>query len=532
ATAAWEMLESGRYIVPTFNAKLRVDKPALLYWLQVFAYATFGVNEFAARLPSALAAILAVCLCYELGRRMFNAATGFLGGLIVACTPMLCGAARFANPDSLLNALTLWTLVIFWLGYEKPRTWWFVAMGAASGLAVLAKGPVGLVLPCAIVFVFLLWEGKLRVCLHRGVGWMLLAWCLVALPWYIWVALETKADFLRGFLMNHNVNRFLSPMEHHDGSPLYFPAVLLVGFAPWSIFLGLALWYGGWSMMRRPWARFEKTWATLAEAECNSAAGYRFLLVWIGVYLVFFSLSATKLPNYVLPVATPCALLTARFFDRWRRREIAPARWLMPAGLVCLALVGVGTATGLLVASGALSGPIAPKRMIPGLEGWAVIGLAPLLAAAAAWWFLRRGRRDGAVISMTIGTLVFLGPLAAWASAIFNDVKAPQPLVEAAEGLRRDRDLRVGTLDVEYLPSLNFYVQRDIMHLATEHDALAFLRYPDISRGAVGVFLFVPAATWDKLAANAPNSCRELGRHQDLYRHQEVVLVANDGRTD
>src|SRR5262249_53549365 len=153
ATAAWEMLESGHYIVPTFNAKLRVDKPALLYWLQVLAYRTFGVNEFAARLPSALAALCAVLLCYELGRRMFNAPTGLLASMVVACTPMLCGAARFANPDSLLNTLTLLTLAIFWMGYERPRSWWFAALGAASGLAVLAKGPVGVILPSAIVFV-------------------------------------------------------------------------------------------------------------------------------------------------------------------------------------------------------------------------------------------------------------------------------------------------------------------------------------------------------------------------------------------
>src|SRR6516225_11283259 len=84
STASGIMLESGDYIVPYFNGELRVDKPALLYWLQVGAYRLFGINEFAARLPSALAALLTVLLCYELGQRMFGPSTGLAGGLILS----------------------------------------------------------------------------------------------------------------------------------------------------------------------------------------------------------------------------------------------------------------------------------------------------------------------------------------------------------------------------------------------------------------------------------------------------------------
>src|SRR5262245_51295217 len=106
AEAAREMLASGNWIVPTFNFELRVDKPALLYWLQIAAYQTFGVNEFAARLPSALSGLLAVLLAYELGRAMFGAATGLLTGLVLASTILFAAAAHFANPDALLTACT------------------------------------------------------------------------------------------------------------------------------------------------------------------------------------------------------------------------------------------------------------------------------------------------------------------------------------------------------------------------------------------------------------------------------------------
>src|SRR5262249_22377421 len=148
ATCSLEMMEADnwadQWIVPTFNGVLRVDKPALLYWLQIWSYRAFGVNEFAARFPSAVAAPLTMLGCYELGRGMFTAGTGLLAALIAGSTPMLCGAARFANPDSLLNLFSCLTLALYWYGWSRRPLWWFPAVGASLGMAVLAKGPVGL----------------------------------------------------------------------------------------------------------------------------------------------------------------------------------------------------------------------------------------------------------------------------------------------------------------------------------------------------------------------------------------------------
>lgn len=521
ATAALEMFESGNYIVPTFNAKLRVDKPALLYWLQVTAYRLFGVSEFSARLPSALAALLVLVFCYELARAMFNSITGLLAGLVVAGTPMLCGAARFANPDSLLNCCTLLTLLTFWLGYEKPRAWWFVALGTTSGLAVLAKGPVGIVLPGSIMFLFLIWEQRLRSVLRPGLLLALLVWFVVVVPWYLWVALDTKADFLRGFLMNHNVNRFLSPMENHHGSALYYPLVLLVGFGPWSLFLGLAGWYGGWSIARQPWTRFAGTWQSSADRDANAAAAYRFQTVWIGVYLVFFSMAATKLPNYILPVVAPCAILTARFLDRWRRGVIVPSALLLRGVLLSLAVIGVGTIFGLLIVSGVWPASVMRGRYFPGLEGWAAMGLVPIVAGIAGWWCLRTHHRSGVIASVMLGVLVFLGPLAAWASQSLNRFKATPALAAGRGLLRTDCDLRVGAWQAEYLPSLNFYARRDITHCSDEESALAFLRYP------IPTYLVVPEKLWTEIEPRSPAGCVLLVRHDDLYRHQSIVLIAN-----
>ena len=242
AEAAREMWESDNWVVPSCNYQLRVDKPALLYWLQIAAYHFFGVNEFAARLPSALAALLAVLLTYELGRRQFGAAVGLLAGLILASSFLFCAAAHFANPDALLNAFTVLTLLFFWIGFDSGWRGWPLLAGASAGLAVLAKGPVGVLLPGAVALLFLLWSRRLRL---LGNGRLLLGglvFLLVALPWYVWVGIETKTDFLRGFFLKHNVGRFLSPMENHRGPIFYYPVVLLLGFLPWSLFLLPTIW--------------------------------------------------------------------------------------------------------------------------------------------------------------------------------------------------------------------------------------------------------------------------------------------------
>src|SRR5262249_994402 len=161
AEAAREMLEAENWIVPTFNFELRVDKPVLLYWLQLACYSLFGVCEFAARLPSAMAAMLTVLLTYELGRRLFDPSTGLLAGLVLASTAFFTGSAHFANPDALLNASTVLTFLLFWSGFIRGSSTWLLWIGLSTGLGFLAKGPVGTVLPAVVIGLFLLWSRQL-----------------------------------------------------------------------------------------------------------------------------------------------------------------------------------------------------------------------------------------------------------------------------------------------------------------------------------------------------------------------------------
>jgi 4-amino-4-deoxy-L-arabinose transferase-like glycosyltransferase len=521
ADCALEMMHADNWIVPTFNGQLRTDKPALLYWLQIYSYSLFGVNEFAARFPSALAALLTVLVTYELARSMFTRTTGLFAGVVVAASPMLCGAARFANPDALLNCFSVLTLAVFWFGLDQRRWWWFLLLGVFSGLAVLAKGPVGLILPTAVNFCFLLWERRLGILWDRRWLWTSIVFVLVAVPWYVWVGLETHGEFLSGFLLTHNLERGMTALDYHEGFPGFYFVVLLAGALPWSIFVFMAGWFGFWSAIRCPWLVFQNWWSQASEVGSVEAdasvtdkpAAYRLLLCWIAVYLLFFSVAATKLPNYVLPALAPCAILIARVMQRWRTGSIQLPAWFHIGAVISLALIGVAVSTVLVLSGGA--------GHFAGLESWAALGLIPILAAGAGAWFMRQRQFTRFILVLAVTAFLVLTPLAAFASAVFNRYKAPRLLAEQAAALRHDTDIRIGCYHMEHLPSLNFYVQRNIEHLEGDKDVARFLRY------GVPVYLFLPTEDWQQLESKLAGTGRVVGRQYDLYHDAEFVVVTN-----
>ncbi|MCA9132127.1 MAG: glycosyltransferase family 39 protein, partial [Planctomycetales bacterium] len=294
ARASHEMLARGDWIVPTFNGSLRDHKPILLYWGQMLSYLTLGESEFTARLPSALCALLTVGATAVLasrlsGKRRGISHEGFWAAGAMATCSLFVMAGRAATPDSCLIAFSTLGIAALVLSTVTPahpyssgavgRGRWLPAMWGYTmlGLAMLAKGPVGLVLPLAVVH---LWW---MICRHlqsvelvcerpqtlgqRLSAGLLLVWrignplqcwraivalrtipgvllsLLAAVPWYAAVGLETNGEFLRGFFLEHNVGRAMGAMEGHDGSLLFYPAALLIGTFPWSLWLiPLVMW--------------------------------------------------------------------------------------------------------------------------------------------------------------------------------------------------------------------------------------------------------------------------------------------------
>lgn len=431
AGCAAEMLARGDWVTPIFNDELRSHKPVLLYWLMMSAYSLFGVSEFAARVWSAGLATGTVLLTYIVGRHLFGPRVGWWAGIILATCLMFDVAGRAATPDATLIflmtlATTIYVVATFrsagdttageprTAGVYFPRRWSVAcAIYASMGLAVLAKGPIGLVLPTAVIGMFILvarlehggkqrtlsdtgrWQQRVRSMLapFRPTHFFNTCWrmrpltalavvAIVAAPWYVLVGLRTNGDWLRGFFLEHNLGRAMQSMEGHGGNLLFYPISILIGFFPWSV---LAI-------------------PTIIECVHQVRTrqkyymGVVFVTAWIGVYVGLFSIARTKLPSYITPCYPGVALLVGVFVDRWLHGQTATRRYWPYVSLSCLAIVGCIIGVGL---------PLAAHRYLPGDEWLGALGLIPLAVAIVGFWGLRKGRRQLVAGSMAVGATAF-----------------------------------------------------------------------------------------------------------------------------
>ena len=289
AAVAREMYESGDYITPRLHGDPWFEKPVLMYWATVASFAVFGVGEFAARFPSAFGATLCVFFTYFACRRLWGRATAVWAGLILASSVGFFAFARAASMDMPLTVCLTLSLLCFLMGYNSSapnRRWWFLGFYAFIGFGVLAKGPVAIALPVMSLSVYQIFRGRFDEWKEwcPGYAWIILA---IAGPWYIAVTWVNGFEFIRVFFINQNLARFTSTVHGHP-RPFYFyiPDFMMLTF-PWT-FLILPVF-------RRALDRND-----------------RILIWWTIVPIVFFSLSGSKLPGYILPSVPPMIMLCAR----------------------------------------------------------------------------------------------------------------------------------------------------------------------------------------------------------------------------
>jgi 4-amino-4-deoxy-L-arabinose transferase-like glycosyltransferase len=308
AATSKHMVLSGDWITPQFNGENFYDKPILYNWLAAISFLVFGFTEFAARLPAATLGLGCVMVTYLLGRKMFGPTVGFLSGVILATNGEYIILSRGVIHDIALVFFLTLALFFFYMGFknERQRKTHLLLFYASAGFAVLAKGPVGVLLPALIIVFFLLVKGKLGFLREMEIGWGILIFLAIAAPWYVLISLRNK-DFVGYFFIQQNLLRFLSPMAHHHRPFYYYFPVLLGGFSPWSCFLPLAFIHA----LR---GRFEKV-----------GDGTIFLIVWFVVIFLFFSMASSKLATYILPLFPAVSLLVGIL---WHELLEAPTPWL------------------------------------------------------------------------------------------------------------------------------------------------------------------------------------------------------------
>ncbi|MGV0105552.1 Glycosyl transferase family 39/83 domain-containing protein [Nostoc sp. DSM 114160] len=343
AEASRQMFVTGDWITPFFNGDTRFDKPALIYWCQAIAYHLIGVNEWAVRLPSAIAAFGLVCLAFytiqwylakqdeleQVSRPTRRYLTSFIAAALMALNPETIIWARTGVSDMLLTGCMASALLCFFLGYAGkegsrgageqgenssplppapcpsassalfPNKWYLAFYVLIAG-AILTKGPVGIVLPGLIVAAFLLYVGKVREVLremHLLVGTLIIL--ILSVPWYALVIWRNGWDYINSFFGYHNLERFTEVVNGHSAPWYFYFVVVLLGFAPYSVYLPASI------IKLKFWQRSH--WRSVERFQQFGL----FAWFWFASIFAFFCIAVTKLPSYVLPLMPAAAILVA-----------------------------------------------------------------------------------------------------------------------------------------------------------------------------------------------------------------------------
>ncbi|MGO8765852.1 MAG: glycosyltransferase family 39 protein [Limisphaerales bacterium] len=299
AEVAREMKESGAWLVPTYNGMAYLDKPSFYFKAVAISLAVFGDSETAARIPSAAFGIALVILVYIFCRREYGVRCAALAAVVLATTPLFLVNARTVIFDI---ALCFFTVSAIFAGYRAEesegnlRRLWYLASAAAAGFATLVKGPVGFLVPGLVLLLFHRVQGRRGVWKRFFAPLNLLVFFGVVLPWFIALSLAHK-DFAYYGIIEESFHRFTTT-EFHRSKPFYFFGIIVVGmFLPWSFLLPEAV-VAAWKS-RGHRAR--------ADVLC---------MVWAVTVVIFFSLSKSKMPGYILSATVACGILVARLFDK------------------------------------------------------------------------------------------------------------------------------------------------------------------------------------------------------------------------
>lgn len=362
AQVAREMFVSGDWVTTRLGGINWFEKPALTYWLSAAGYALFGENEFGARFFIAVFATIGVLLVYWFGKRTRSARFGFLSAAVLATCGMWPGFARVATFDLTLSvAMTLALAGFFlWAESSKRPTFWFV-MCFALGLAVLAKGLVGIVLPSAVIGLYLLLTRQLKIVFNSKLLLIGAAVFLAtAATWYAPVIAKHGQEFINEFFIGHHFQRYLSNKYKHPQPAYFFLLVALAGSFPWTFYLIGSAW------------RSARNWR-----ETFSDRLRLFLWLWVLVTIGFFSFSGSKLPGYVLPIFPAISMLVGLELERWWQPTVE-RRTKVLAALTAAFVAAVGVAAifvsqqelGLTPRNSALIGSITVGMAILHLGLW------------------------------------------------------------------------------------------------------------------------------------------------------------------
>lgn len=446
---AREMFTRHDYIVPTLNGQPWLEKPVFLYWKMIGAYRLLGVSDWAARLPAAFHAALLVVGVFFFMRR-FRFASELDAAMITVSSAGMIGFGRGASTDILISTYFTLAMLSWWSWRESSKKLWLIAFYALLGLGALAKGPVAPALAVLVVagYAVLRRDGKIFLRSLSLPGF--LVFFVIALPWYLAVQHQVP-QFFRVFFIEHNLERFGTNLYQHSQPFWYYIPVFLLATLPWTVFTLPALVEAGKNAIKRLRAN--------SEPPPDPDDGLpSFLFVWTLIPILFFSISRSKLPGYILPSIPPAALLAADYLHRARA-----VSWLKVAlhALVCAVLLVLAL--------------MAPFFMVkvppPSFIGFGMVVTGGVIAFMVLLMVKREGVRVLHFVTL-VPTILGLAFLLRPAAPVIDKTQSARPIAEELSR-RAPADLPVATFNVkrDIAYGLDFYRNQPISHYEQEGPA-------------------------------------------------------------
>ena len=354
ALTAKEMVMSGNWLSPLIYGHYWFDKPIMIYWLIALSFKVFGITDFAARLPVALFSASSVAFIYWFGQKLFdNTKTALFSALVLATSLEFWILAKLIITDAVLFFYTSVSLATLYLGLRNMGWGWYVVAYATAGLAVLTKGPVGLVLPGLIVISYIAltrqWQLAKRLFLLPG----LVVFLLVAGPWYVKMYQLHGSEFINTFLGLHNLVR-ATVSEHPKDNVFYYYLVLFpVSMLPWTGVLLRSI-----SILRK-------------EPKTSHLV---YLTIWPIIIIIFYTLMATKYPTYVFPASFPAALLIGYTLNKMSCMHGRKAWWNL--SIPTLMLIGIISIS---------------SHFLPAAANWTLLYMCAILSSAIILWIQIKG---------------------------------------------------------------------------------------------------------------------------------------------
>jgi 4-amino-4-deoxy-L-arabinose transferase-like glycosyltransferase len=309
---ATAMLRSGDFVVPRLQGFPYLEKPPLAYWMIASAFHSLGRTELAARLPVAIMGLAGIGAVFFLARAVLGARAGWLSAGVLALSIQWFVQARYLTTDMIVSGWITIALAAFYLGFHANRRGWYLLFFFAMAMATLAKGIIGVVLPCGVVAVFVVSTRRWKLLWEVGPVSGATVFLALVVPWFVLVE-RNIPEFLHYFVVDQHIARFLGNAGEHPAPLWFFVPVLAFGFFPWIVHLPAA-------------------------AKCRRAPPEftAFLWSWFAVIFLFFSVSGEKLMGYILPSYPPLAILVGAYLaGLWQPGEAAGiVRGVCRSGLV------------------------------------------------------------------------------------------------------------------------------------------------------------------------------------------------------